>query len=282
MHLEEIIDRDLNSLATIFLKSVDYLINKNDSSFLQVMNFKFWSIKDSPRKISFAKNFKIPPEYEKGFELLFHKIESGTGELFQHQSRKLFKGNAVDLMLYDFGIHHLHLGIKKDLKHKKMIQGTSDVVFTYINKTEIFFIKMSVHGEWHLQKNLKIIHRERPDLIQHRVIKGVMGNVFKDEEILNLRRNGYSYFLEIDKICYMPENYLASKNSVSNLMYFIQLKFKLKKIIEKQILIVQAENNFFDSCKICVKLTELDFYKFEYCSFELIINNEIKSYKVQI
>ncbi|OTG99787.1 MULTISPECIES: hypothetical protein [Acinetobacter] len=282
MSLNEIIDRDLNKLSTFFLDSLDYKVNKNNNSFLQLMNLKHWFIADKSRKISFAKDFRLPLEYEDGFKILLNKCKSGTGGIYQHQSRKLFKGNTIDLMLCDFGIHHLHLGVKEDSNHKRMVQGTADVVFVYVNDDEIFFIKVAGHGEWHLKNSLEIIHRERPDLIKHRIIRGIKGNSFKDEEILALRSKGYAYFIKIGTVCYMPEQIWAGKNLVKGLAYFIQLKLKIEQIIERQIKIVCSEQNLSNTDEVNVKIVDFDFSKFEDFHFELIVNNNMTSYKAQI
>lgn len=280
MNLEKIIYRDINSLATDLLISLDYKVDKKNSSFLQLMNLNHLLIADIPRKISFSKKFKLPPKYEEGFQLLSKKCESGTGGLFQHQSRKLFKGNAIDLMFCDFGIHHLHLGVEEDLKHKRMMQGTEEVVFAYLNEEEIFFIKIANHGEWHLKNNLEILHRERPDLIQHRVVSGLIGENLKDEEILALRKNGYTYFLDIDGTCYMPEEIWGGKNIMKGHAYFIQLKYKIEKIIEEQIQSIPSIQKLIDNEDVDIKLSGLDFNKFKYFYFDLIISGNLKQYKV--
>ena len=143
MDIKKTIENDLNTLASEFLNSLEYKINKKQSSFIQLLKLKHWLIEDKPRKVSFSENFCVPNEYENGLRNLIEKIKNGSEGLYRHQSRGLFNGNAKDSMFYDFGIHHLHLGITIDLKHKKMIEGTKDVAFVYINNEPEFDLKKS-------------------------------------------------------------------------------------------------------------------------------------------
>lgn len=279
MDIKKTIENDLNTLASEFLNSLEYKINKKQSGFIQLLKLKHWLIEDKPRKVSFSKKFKLPPKYTEGFQLLSKKCESGTGGLFRHQSRKLFKGNAIDLMFCDFGIHHLHLGIEEDLKHKKMMQGTEEVVFAYLNEEEIFFIKIANHGEWHLKNNLEILHRERPDLIQHRKVIGINGDDLTDEEILRCRKLGVNYLINIDGVAYKSESIFNSNGIIEYLIFSDRLHSTIENIVIEQLVNFQKEFNIIESTRIDMSLIDIDFNSFNNFKFKLNYNDNSIIYR---
>ena len=282
MDIKKTIENDLNTLASEFLNSLEYKINKKQSGFIQLLKLKHWLIEDKPRKVSFSENFCVPNEYENGLRNLIEKIKNGSDGLYRHQSRGLFNGNAKDSMFYDFGIHHLHLGITIDLKHKKMIEGTKDVAFVYINNEEVFFISLMGHGEWHLQNNLRILHKESPDLIQHRKVIGINGDDLTDEEILRCRKLGVNYLINIDGVAYKSESIFNSNGIIEYLIFSDRLHSTIENIVIEQLVNFQKEFNIIESTRIDMSLIDIDFNSFNNFKFKLNYNDNSIIYHVDI
>lgn len=275
MDIRKLVSKDLDELATKFLKNIEYKISKNNSAFEQLLKLKHWFIEDKPRKISFAKDFSIPIENEAGFKLLIEKFIHGKGGIYQHQSRKLFNGNARDLMLYDFGIHHLHLGVYQDPKHKKMVKGTKTVIFAYINEEEIFFIRSAVHGEWHLQNSLEILDNERPDLISHRKVNGIQGSTLTDDEILFFRNKSINYFIKINDSTYCSESAFNFYGSIQVMMKYDDICLDVEKIINDEINKLKLSYPLEDE-NLFIKITDFNFDNLQDFQFEIEIKGQKK------
>ena len=282
MDIKKTIENDLNTLAAEFLHSLEYKIDINKGGFDQLLKLKHWIIEDRVRNVSFAQNFCVPQKYEEGLEILLNKIKKGCGDIFRYQSRGLFNGNAKDSMFYDFGIHHLHLGITTDLKHKKMIEGTKDVAFVYINNEEVFFISLMEHGEWHLQNNLRILHKERPDLIQHRKVIGINGDDLTDEEILRCRKLGVNYLINIDGVTYKSESIVNFNGIAETVIFSHRLHSTIENIVVEQLDNFQKEFNIIESTRIDMILIDIDFNSFNNFKFKLNYNDNSIIYHVDI
>jgi hypothetical protein len=280
--IKKTIENDLNTLAAEFLHSLEYKIDINKGGFDQLLKLKHWIIEDRVRNVSFAQNFCVPQKYEEGLEILLNKIKKGCGDIFRYQSRGLFNGNAKDSMFYDFGIHHLHLGITTDLKHKKMIEGTKDVAFVYINNEEVFFISLMEHGEWHLQNNLRILHKERPDLIQHRKVIGINGDDLTDEEILRCRKLGVNYLINIDGVTYKSESIVNFNGIAETVIFSHRLHSTIENIVVEQLDNFQKEFNIIESTRIDMILIDIDFNSFNNFKFKLNYNDNSIIYHVDI
>ena len=61
------------------------------------------------RSIEFANGFQVPSHLQSGFDLLCEKFRNGCS-VYQHLSRTTDKMDFQDKMLFDWGIHHFHLG----------------------------------------------------------------------------------------------------------------------------------------------------------------------------
>lgn len=282
MNIDKIIEKDLEHLALEFLIAIDYKVDKNKSCFMQVLKLKNWIIEDKPRKVTFAKDFVVSTDYKNGLNLLAKKFKSGSGRIFRHQSRGLFNGKAKDLMFYDFGIHHLHLGIGTDTKHPKMELGTKSVVFVYINNDEAFFIRSALHGEWHLQNSLKIIHQERPDLIKHRIIIDVQGDNLTDDEILKCRNLGCNYCLNIDGTSYMPENTFNSSGQIKEIIYKDYIFEKILSLVNISLNNFVLENKLTAHCRLAITILDFDFIHFKQFKFLLEYESKKVEFNVEI
>jgi hypothetical protein len=156
-----------------------------------------------PRKIFYINDFKRLPEYEDGLKFLENKIIIGS-DLLPHMSRQIFDTTSKDGLLYDFGIQHLHLGIKPDKKHPKMIEGRKKVLYCIVNDENIYFLVIDDHGRWGDIELIRLIKNNFPHLIAPFEINvHKLSTHFTEEERIKLRNNGINTPIEIDDKCYM-------------------------------------------------------------------------------
>lgn len=78
------------------------------------------------------------------------------------------KSGYIDLMLLDWGIHHLHLGTEKIIKgkNKGLIQGLQQILFVFITDDKAYIIGIFDHSSWTKKAVLHIIHDNWPHLLE--------------------------------------------------------------------------------------------------------------------
>ena len=151
-----------------------------------------------PRHILKSKNFSCIPEHRNALAEIEQLILDG-GNLSPYLSRRIKKFNYNDLLLNDWGIHHLHLGTEMDPDG-------------FINRTDIgrpllycrfegdyaYFIDILPHGNWTSQKLITTMHDNWPELLSSFRINGVTKTRLSDEEIKELRKKKINYFIGMD------------------------------------------------------------------------------------
>jgi len=156
-----------------------------------------------PRKISYVKDFNRIPEYEDGLVFLEKKILSGEN-LLPHMSRQIFDTSSKDGLLYDFGIQHLHLGLKPDPKHLKLIEGREKVLYCVVDDENVYFLVIDNHGHWGDIELVRLIKNNFPHLIKPFELNiHSLSAHLTEEERIKLRKNGINTPIEVDGKCYM-------------------------------------------------------------------------------
>ena len=157
-----------------------------------------------PRKIVYAKDFTIIPEYEKGLRFLEEKIRKGD-TLTPHLSRKILDADSQDGLLFDFGVYHLHLGEREDSRHAGLIEGREKILYAVFTDDIAFFICIDSHGRWGDLELLRIIQAEFPQVLEKWEMKDVTALTFypTESERVELRKNGINTPIEINGKYYM-------------------------------------------------------------------------------
>lgn len=172
-------------------------INNDEISILHY-TLKKRLIFNKPRKIHKSNVFTCPRNLQDGLELLENKIENGEN-LRPHQSRLLQDLENKDGLLFDWDIHHFHLGTV--IESDGFIKRTGPLLYALIDENNVYFIDILNHGQWTNQNLLNIIHQNWPDTIDNFRIKdsnvvGLEHNA-ADEEINALRRANINVLIEV-------------------------------------------------------------------------------------
>lgn len=115
-------------------------------------------------------------EYRKGYDAVVRKIESGD-DLTPHLStavseayldggsaREMHRRRDGDLLLADWGIHHLHLS--DELRLNGFVRRTSDVLFAIFRPDDAYLVDIFAHpaeANWAARRILEIVVRTWPD-----------------------------------------------------------------------------------------------------------------------
>lgn len=102
-------------------------------------------VPETPRDVRVATGLAVPHEVLAGFNELVRKIKGGE-DLRAHLSKKITDIKYDDLLLNDWGFHHLHLGTRLDAKG--FVDRTGPVLFARFEIETAFLIAIGQHGEW--------------------------------------------------------------------------------------------------------------------------------------
>jgi hypothetical protein len=176
-------------------------LDDNDKIFVAYYNTCLLFPMPQTYHVHIHRDFVCPPECKEGYELLLHKIQSGE-KFGAHLSKTTKATENHDLMLYDWGIYHFHLGV--EVEDDGYIQRTSKLLYAYIAKQDIYFLGIFDHGKWNAQELIEIIHKYFPESIKGCLINGTPEKVFSEEERKMLRNAHINTFVTVsDGTSYM-------------------------------------------------------------------------------
>lgn len=155
-----------------------------------------------PRQILKSKSFTCCPKHHDALAQIEQIIHEG-GDITPYLSKNIKRLNYNDAMLNDWGIHHLHFGIR--IERDGFVDRTDMLLYCRFEEGYAYFIAVLPHGSWAKQKLVKTIHENWPALIDRYRIRGVIGERITDEEIKALRKVNVNLFVEIeDGVAYLP------------------------------------------------------------------------------
>jgi hypothetical protein len=160
-----------------------------------------------PRAVHWSKELRarepsLDPEVRNALAAI--EQESGNGEdLNRRYSKSLKKLQYNDLMLHDWGIHHLHLGLAIE-KDGFFVERTGDLLFVLRRDDDLYLLDVRAHGAWTDADLVEIVHTNWPDTIAQYRLKGLTGPALSPVQRKNLRdRNGNAGILMQDGTFYM-------------------------------------------------------------------------------
>ncbi|MGG4344949.1 hypothetical protein [Paenibacillus lautus] len=188
------------------LNEYGYTINPNlspsDVSIIY-FNWRRRVVDITKRKVHVSKEFNCPKKYKYALREIINKIERGF-DINPHLSKLIKDVKYNDLLLNDWGIHHLHLSKKYTDSSKKFVDRTKDVLFVKFNQENAYLIQILDHKSFSDQELLKIMHRNWPDIMRRLKIDS-LSHSLTNEDIHNIRKNGGNAFIEVEPgVVYMP------------------------------------------------------------------------------
>lgn len=224
-------------------------------------------IEIKPRNVLISQEFSCPPELESGLELIKNKIQNGI-DIRPHQSRLLKKIDNKDGLLFDWDIHHLHLGV--NIEADGFINRTGPLLYVRFDDENAYFLTVESHGAWTMQELLKIIHKNWPQTIENFRIKDAVSLTtnFSDEDLKDLRGAQINSLIEVAQgAIYMGPGWgiVSSGDSGKAVMdklehrkALMKLEFQLKNNTEQFISPVFENLDFITNLDLKFKLEKKD------------------------
>ncbi len=107
----------------------------------------------------------------------------------------------LDLLIADWGIHHLHLSPQRDGKR------SGDLLFAVFRPDDAYLLQILPHGNWAELSLLETIVRNWPDgALIHGALRGGLSltQAYAPDERLRLRQGGVSVAVQVDGRVYIP------------------------------------------------------------------------------
>lgn len=229
---------DYSRLVSFWLKQEG--IHSNQSGWelwYEYFNIQMKQIPSQKRIVLFSKEFSCPDHLKTGLFVLVKKLENGD-DVSPYLSREASSSKKFDELLYDWGIHHLHLGEETDQK-TGYIKRTKYVLFARIDRNTVYCINTYPHGKgvakpWTKQEMVKILHRNWPHSIAKYRIPDVISasESLTDNQYAQLRDAHVSTFIEAEVgAVYMPPGggYMSSGHSTEIMRVCQRINNALKK-----------------------------------------------------
>lgn len=156
-----------------------------------------WTVKQS-KELAIKS---LRPEIRLGLEQFIKKAESGQN-LKPHLSKTSDDPDYKDLMFYDWGVFHFHLGTNSNPNHNEFVERTGDLLFAIAdsNTARMYLIDIHPHrGGFTNQKLLRIVKDNWPEIIEPHTLNLAIGlpSNWSDDDIGSLRKAGIDPILQI-------------------------------------------------------------------------------------
>jgi hypothetical protein len=122
----------------------------------------------------------------------------------------------LDLMLNDWGVHHLHISTQIDpdgfVSRGKKKNADEPLLFAAFSQKAAYLIDIMKHGDWNREHILEVIAAEWPDEGIIHEVKGVQGlkNPITEEQRATLRRKHVNKQFEFHGKIFMPIGFMSS------------------------------------------------------------------------
>lgn len=156
-------------------------------------------------------------EYKAAVDSIVAAINSGD-DLTPHLSRgiktayvpeaerdkRLHRQGDLDLLISDWGLHHLHL--TTEMESDGFVKRTGDLLFAAFSDDGAYLIGIYPHGSWALKELIEILMREWPGnpVVMPSMSGVTLARPVSEKEHLELRKGGVATSVEVDGTVVMP------------------------------------------------------------------------------
>jgi len=132
-----------------------------------------WTVRQSKE----LANKILPQEITLGLQHLIEKAESGQ-DLKPHLSTLIDDPDYPDLLFYDWGIFHFHLGTNPHPRRQGFVERTGDLLFAIAHSptARMYLIDIDPHhGGFTNQDLLRILEENWPEILEPYALKRCVG-----------------------------------------------------------------------------------------------------------
>lgn len=170
------------------------LYSKSDAviTLARCAEYKMRRIGINKRTVQISNHLKNSIEYARHKAAIdnLEKLSELGSDVSPYQSKTIDRFEYSELLLFDWGIQHLHLGTVQS--GQQFSSRTGPLLFAMYKNTEAYFIAILDHGKWAELDLLNIVESDWPQLLDPYTIKGISGisPIPTQEETLELRKAG--------------------------------------------------------------------------------------------
>ena len=133
-------------------------------------------------------------------------FETGA-DVKPYLSTRIKYANRNDKLLWDYGMHHFHLGEQFD--QSGFVERSDYLLYAMVNDEDALFVDVRLHSDpedlqWVRQDLLIIVSTNWPEVIDAHVLHGLTGDTITDREKKELRRKNANYAPKLAEAAVMP------------------------------------------------------------------------------
>jgi len=226
------------------IKAEGYPVDENqnvDELGIIYYQIKLRKISTKPRKLYKSDVFYCPPKYLTGLSNLENTIINGF-DLKPFCSTWLDDLDYQDKMLFDWNIHHFHLG--NAMESNGYVTRTGPLAYAFVTEEAIHLIQIFSHGEWTNKDLLNIVDNNWPLLLEPYYIRGVVDIEYELDSIdhQKLRRKNINTINKINgKFLMGPGMGLTSDGSSTRAVISKNIACERLQDIEKHFKVIIEE-----------------------------------------
>jgi hypothetical protein len=180
----------LSSKLTEMGFQYDNQISLEDNT-IRYFKIKRRIISNKPRAIHESKELHVPSGHYKAY-LDLKEIISRGGDIHPYLSRRIKNVDNNDLLLNEWGIHHLHF----------LPEGTKDILFIRFTDQDAFIIQSLPHGPdhsdvWVNTMLIDIINKNWSESKAQYNVINILGEELNAKERVNLRNKHYNVAVKV-------------------------------------------------------------------------------------
>lgn len=145
------------------------------------------------------------PIWLQDFTEIVRKIENGE-DINEHLSKLSVKTQYNDLMLNDWGIHHIHLSTTKKSPQQKFYNRSGFLLLVFFQDNVAYLIDVLPHPEhqeivfWSQKEFMQVINNNWAELLQKWQLRGILGleRTISDTERSQLRGVHVNSLIQLD------------------------------------------------------------------------------------
>lgn len=187
---------DMANIMRKELQEIGYKVNVPDDRELMMYYFTICMriVKTKPRRVHEAAGIVVPPSRQAGYDALKEKFVRGVSVL-PHMSKQIKGLKFQDKMLFDWGIHHFHLGTLVDADG--FVKQYDEIVYAIVEENDVYFINVLDHEHWSDRNLLEIVLANWSHLLASFRLDGELVTNFTSEQVEELRKSNVNTALTL-------------------------------------------------------------------------------------
>lgn len=189
---------------------------KADDLLIVFHNWRMRQISVRPRRVHTSAAYRANPIHaSRGGELIEVEKEIAEGAnlkprlsklsdaVLSPEGTRLHRRPELDLMLLDWGVHHLHIS---NIREGDYVKRDGPILFAVIHAEDAYLIDVMTHKDWARDHVIKVLYDEWPDKGMMQKVEGAVGlsRSITEDERLRLRKTGINVMLEVGGHVFMP------------------------------------------------------------------------------